>query len=1115
MKLIVTTVKSLPSEYFHFISPDVHVTGNQFIQLFTDLLYPSFRRLIRSKSELVRIEVLKIVGYSVEKLTMIPFLGELRPLLAGRDGEANFFYNIHHIQLHRRTRALRRLADCCRNIRVSTLADFFLPLVSQGLAAGLDQTLVHESIVTVGRLSGELAWGPYLRLVQNHLKAARVADELQKGAQRIHVRTLNAILDNFPFELEEITDDADGAACEDAEMEEIEENPSHMPQHNQPSPVVKIADAVTDRLLPRLLDFMENREETEDGLRFLIVVGVVRVCLRLPEAPRQIQISRLVTILSQALRSRSQDTRKLVRETLCRISIMLGSSMLPTVLKELQTALVRGPHLHVLAFVTHALLVHVTTPEHVQSFGNLDPCTEPVARIASEVIFGQSARDPQSEGTQITFREVRGTATRGPDMFAIMAKHISSSKIRALLDPVRSLLHETESAKTLHKVDEVLGSIASGLNGNAHLTSQDILSLCHTLITQNAGFLRGNGSIYPGKKRKKNDVDVELKRDAEAAKDIYSNNAHKFVAFGLDLFITAIRRGRFDLKDPDILSRLDPMVEVVNTTLHSAHNTVLIPSLRASAAILRYPLRSVPGNMQDYVRQVLSITKKGGSTESEVVQTALRSLATIMRYCPGSTFQDQDLSFLLELVAPDLEEKDRQDSVFAILRAIVSRKFVVPEMYDVMDKTAEVMVTSQSQHAQELCRKIFWQFLLDYPQGEQRLKRTMTSLAKNLSYTFESGRLSVLQFLRSIFPEIQESLLQKYSDLFFLALVMLLANDDSSKCREMGAGVLTIFLKRLDNVQLKSMGDHLQKWIHKMDQPPLVRTVAQIYGIIADVPELVSAFGVGSITDDLNALLVTSSSALGTYETKNDEKDESADAVALNLDWRLPYQALMSLTKTIRPDRTPLQNTAIHWNKVADHLLFPHTWVRLASARLLGMLFSASPIGSPSPSLPASHPLSRDGSVKVARKLCIQLRSPHLDDELSLQVVKNLFHLGRCFSTWPESKSKLIIPEPHAEAEEGGDGVGEGDEVVVADEFSRDDVTTVNDPLPWLFSKLSFQARSAQIARRNRTAVEVGNKRDAAKEPLLTSDFRIHGPSIFRRCSSGSQRWQTSCLHIF
>ncbi len=486
--------------------------------------------------------------------------------------------------------------------------------------------------------------------------------------------------------------------------------------------------------------------------------------------------------------------------------------------------------------------------------------------------------------------------------------------------------------------------------------------------------------------------------------------------------------------------------------------------------------------MQAYVRQILAIAKKGGSTESEVVQTALRSLAVIMRYCPGSTFQDQDLSFLLELVAPDLEEKDRQDAVFAILRAVVSRKFVVPEMYDVMDKTAEVMVTSQSTHAQQLCRKIFWQFLLDYPQGEQRLKKTMASLAKNLSYTFESGRISVLEFLRSILSEIQESLVQKYAELFFLALVMLLANDDSSKCREMGADVLKILLKRLDNVQLKSMGDYLRKWIHKMEQPPLVRTVAQIYGIIADTPELVTVLGVGRIIDDLNALLVASVSALGTYETRKEEKDELAGDVASNLDWRLPYQALTSLSKTIRPNSIGTDSmilSAVRWNKVVDHLLFPHTWVRLASARLLGMLFSASPLGPPNASLPVSHPLSRDGSVATARKLCIQLRSPHLDDELSLQVVKNLFHLGRCFSMWPESRSQLAIPEPQAEAQEGEDGVGENDDVAAAKEFPRvDDATAVNDPLPWLFSKLSFQARSAQIARRNRTVVEASTNRD-------------------------------------
>ncbi len=52
-----------------------------------------------------------------------------------------------------------------------------------------------------------------------------------------------------------------------------------------------------------------------------------------------------------------------------------------------------------------------------------------------------------------------------------------------------------------------------------------------------------------------------------------------------------------------------------------------------------------------------------------------------------------------------------------------------------------------------------------------------------------------------------------------------------------------------------------------------------------------------------------------------------------------------------------------------------------------------------SPNVDAYHPLSRDGLIDLAHKLCIQLQSPYLDDALSLQVVKNLFYIWQMFQS--------------------------------------------------------------------------------------------------------------------
>ncbi|KAG7091491.1 hypothetical protein E1B28_010522 [Marasmius oreades] len=84
-------------------------------------------------------------------------------------------------------------------------------------------------------------------------------------------------------------------------------------------------------------------------------------------------------------------------------------------------------------------------------------------------------------------------------------------------------------------------------------------------------------------------------------------------------------------------------------------------------------------------------------------------------------------------------------------------------------------------------------------------------------------------------------------------------------------------------------------------------------------------------------------------------------------------------------------------------------------------------------------PLPYDGTKTAARGLSLQLKSEHLDDALDLQVVKNLFFIGKCFAAIPLEANEA------AETEE--------------DDEATSDQQSNGNPL------LSYQMRSAIIAR--------------------------------------------------
>lgn len=428
----------------------------------------------------------------------------------------------------------------------------------------------------------------------------------------------------------------------------------------------------------------------------------------------------------------------------------------------------------------------------------------------------------------------------------------------------------------------------------------------------------------------------------------------------------------------------------------------------------------------------------------------------------------------LQVIGPDLEEADRQATLFQVLRAVMARKFVAPEIYDLMNKVAEMLVTNQSSNVREVCRAIYLQFLLDYPQGRGRLKESLAFLAKNLSYTFESGRLSVLELVAAILAKFATQLVQDSADLFFVGLVMVVANDDSTRCREMAAELVKVLFTRVEKETRDTLLTMLHSWAGKRAQPQLARTAIQLFGVAIDALGADGRSSAPPIVDVVLDILTDSEERL-----EQAEEEGGDDVQDLQADWQLPYQALQALGHVYKafPELVSPDDKAHHslWKAVRGHLLYPHLWVRTASSRLLGSLYAASPTAVGATNLPEHHPLATANLLDAAQKACLQLKSPQLDDGLAMQVVKNLFFAAKCFA------ARIERGAPSTAAEDGGD-----DEADEATEQERK-----ADPLRWLFTRLSYQARQAHMLRPSMHDLNAVRHALPPPPPALLSAVRV------------------------
>ena len=358
-----------------------------------------------------------------------------------------------------------------------------------------------------------------------------------------------------------------------------------------------------------------------------------------------------------------------------------------------------------------------------------------------------------------------------------------------------------------------------------------------------------------------------------------------------------------------------------------------------------------------------------------------------------------------------------------------------------MERVAEIMVTNQSEKVRETCRNIQLQFLLDYPQGKNRLRKQMTFLAQNLSYVHESGRLSVMEFLSALFIRFSPDILREHGDVLFLSLIMVLANDDSAKCKEISTTLIKLLISTYDKVNRDKVVSIVHSWSQQNNQSQLLRLSAQVIGIFVDGIESESKMYLSTLLDDLLNL------------------------VQFDNEWQVIYHALNSISKVI--SIFPQSINDIKWLNVKNRLMYPHVWVRFQASKLINTLFGSQPNGPFLPKLikgkkikDDQYLLSLEGLIDLSRFFCNELKSEHLDNDIAHQIVKNLIFISRCFALVDVQLKKGIEDEnDETIVEKVIEDEDKEDDEENDDDDDENNLSSYRDPLGWLFRKLSYQCR--------------------------------------------------------
>lgn len=275
--------------------------------------------------------------------------------------------------------------------------------------------------------------------------------------------------------------------------------------------------------------------------------------------------------------------------------------------------------------------------------------------------------------------------------------------------------------------------------------------------------------------------------------------------------------------------------------------------------------------------------------------------------------------------------------------------------------------------------QIFLQFLLDYPMGTQRLENHLQQIVLNLKYEYEEGRLSAIDLLSSVIQKLPVPVLESHSQLFFLPLVLQLANDDSKKCKEAVTNTISLLLTRMSTEIIESFFNYVNRWSQSSgkDALPMRQAASQLFGIfIESRPDYIKRGPTST------AIISAISNAVQSYIPFGDDNG-----------WELLYYNLVCIEKLNKEMWSSILTNNEIGLSLVELMAYPHPWIMQVSLRIIN-----NHLSSIDPKLlleqgADSYIVKSPGCLyDMARNLCRQLDvdDAHYVETLSILAIKSV-----------------------------------------------------------------------------------------------------------------------------
>lgn len=916
---------------------------------------------------------LDLLREMVLKLPKVSSLESFRPLCS-EDAEQDFFNNIIHLQKHRRGRALLRFRNFVSSGNLSEVITnkVFVPLFFNMLfnvQHGKAENIRSGCLEALASISGNMEWKSYYAFLMRCFREMT----LKSDKQKVLMRLVCAVLDHFHFMETHSCQESNDSVVDVSKAGTTALTSSVLHTYTSSAEVSEIQSCLHKTVLPKIQKLLMS---DSDNVNVNISLVALKLLKLLPDDVMELHLPSIAHRISNFLKNRLESIRDEARTALAACLKELGLEYLQFIVKVLRATLKRGYELHVLGYTLNFILSKcLVNPIS----GKLDYCLEELLSVVENDIFGDVSEEKEVEKIASKMKETR--KRKSFETLKLIAQNITfKTHALKLLSPVTTCLQKHLTPKMKSKLETMLNNIAAGIECNPSVNQADLFIFLYGLIED------GITHETRAKANQQSGDEASCKTITSGRLIDGSQSSHLITVFALGVLHNSMKNTKLNKKDEQLLSMLDPFVRLLTDCLTSKYEDIISAALRCLAPLVRLPLPSLESQADKIKTSLLVIAQGSVNAGSPVMQSCL-SLLTVLLRSTRITLSTDQLHMVIQF--PLFIDLERNPSFVALslLKAIVNRKLVVHEIYDLVTRVAELLVTSQVEPIRKKCSQILLQFLLDYHLSEKRLQQHLDFLLSNLRYEHSTGREAVLEMLHAIVIKFPKAIIDEHSQTIFIHLVVCLANDYDNKVRSMTGAAVKLLIGHVSRHSLHSILEYSLSW-YLGGKQHLWSAAAQVLGLLVEVMRKGFQKHVNGVLPVMRSIFQSAINVL-----TNGQLDLSVEATVPF--WKEAYYSLVLLEKILHQfhDLFLAKDLEDIWEMISELLLHPHMWLRDVSNRLVALYFASVTEANREnheKSLETVFLMRPSRLFLIAASLCCQLKAPLIDNTASTIATQNL-----------------------------------------------------------------------------------------------------------------------------